>query len=47
MFFLQKADSCIKIILDDTNYFTTKCQKTDLHCAIIKALEKSKIFNMT
>ena len=31
------------MILDATNYFATRCQKTDLYCAIIKALEKSKI----
>lgn len=47
MFFLHRVDSCIKIILDATKYFATRCQKTDLYCAIIKALEKSKIFNMT
>ena len=33
-------------MLDYTNFLTTGCQKTDLHCAIIKALEKSKIFKM-
>ena len=43
---LHKSDSCIKIILDVTNFLATGCQKTDLHCAIIRALEKSKIFNM-
>ena len=43
---LHKSDSCIKIILDATNFLATGCQKTDLHCAIIRALEKSKIFNM-
>ena len=43
---LHKSDSCIKMILDATNFLATGCQKTDLHCAIIKALEKSKIFKM-
>ena len=43
---LHKSDSCIKIILDVTNFLATGCQKTDLHCAIIRELEKSKIFNM-